>query len=100
MCQVRECIVCHKFSFTRTKRKDFVCSDLCQKLLSMRKQRCHETLCWDCQNVTKCSWKDRIPVKGWKAEPHIVNDEEGIIRTYRVIKCPNFLEDEIRGVYI
>jgi hypothetical protein len=41
-----------------------------------------------------------IPVKGWKAKPHIVNDEEGKIRTYRVIECPNFLEDEIRGVYI
>lgn len=100
MYKARECIVCHEFSLTRSKKKEYVCSDSCRSILSKRKRRKHETLCWDCQNATKCSWKDNIPVKGWKAKPHIVNDEEGKIRTYRVIECPNFLEDEIRGVYI
>lgn len=99
MYYVKTCVVCERTFPTKSKRKG-VCSDACHAIFIKRKRREHETLCWDCQNATKCSWKDGIPVKGWNAEPRMVNDKEGIIRTYRVIDCPKFLEDEIRSVSI
>lgn len=98
--KARKCMVCGKFHPTKSKSENYVCSRGCRAVLALEKQRENETLCWSCQNVTKCCWKDKIPVKGWDAIPHTVDDEEGEIRTYRVIKCPNYLEDEIRGEHI
>lgn len=49
------------------------------------------TLCWNCQNFTKCSWSRGIPVKNWVAIPSRKN-------SYKVIDCPQFLEDKIWGV--
>ena len=60
-----------------------------------------ETICWDCKNYAKCSWKDGIPVKGWKATPtEIANKyENGTIKTissFRVEQCPQFEQDKIQ----
>ena len=58
----------------------------------------NETLCWDCQNATRCSWADGIPVKGWEATPTIVYDRDGDFNSYIVTKCPLFKEDTKRSV--
>lgn len=59
-----------------------------------------ETLCWRCQNCTRCSWADGIPVKGWEATPTIVRDCEGDFSSYIVTKCPLFKEDTKKEVTI
>lgn len=60
-----------------------------------------ETICWACKNYAKCSWKDGIPVKGWKATPTIIaNREVGgetvEIPSFRVEQCPQFKQDRYR----
>lgn len=57
-----------------------------------------ETLCFSCQNFTRCSWANGIPVKGWEATPTIVQDRDGDFSSYLVTKCPLFKEDEKREV--
>ena len=52
-----------------------------------------ETLCWGCQNCTRCSWADGIPVKGWEATPTILRDCDGDFSSYLVTKCPLYKED-------
>ena len=54
------------------------------------------TLCWDCQNARAggCSWStDFTPVPGWEAEETVVE----CMRSYNVMKCPNFIRDEKKG---
>lgn len=57
-----------------------------------------ETLCFSCQNCTRCSWADGIPVKGWEATPTIVHDCDGDFGSYNVTKCPIYKEDEKKEV--
>lgn len=62
----------------------------------MAKQR---TLCWSCQNFSKCSWSKGIPVDGWKATKTIIYNAYGNvyapIESYCVHECPQYVEDEI-----
>lgn len=59
-----------------------------------------ETLCWTCQNACgKCSWSRKFKkVKGWIAEKTIIKGEPNSliseIPSYRVIKCPKYLQDK------
>lgn len=57
-----------------------------------------DTLCWGCQNCTRCSWADGIPVKGWEATPTIVRDIGGDFSSYLVTKCPLFKADAKREI--
>lgn len=58
------------------------------------------TICWDCKRATSsksgCIWvSDFKPVKGWEAERVILakrSPHEKLVKTYRVIKCPLFIE--------
>lgn len=59
-----------------------------------------ETLCWRCQNCTRCSWADGIPVKGWEATPTIVHGSGGDFSSYLVSKCPLFKEDVKREITV
>ena len=59
-----------------------------------------ETICWDCQNCTRCSWADGIPVKGWTATPTVIHDYEGYIDSFLVEKCPLFKQDDKKKVTI
>lgn len=59
-----------------------------------------ETICWDCQNSTRCSWADGIPVKGWTATPTVVHDYDGDYDSYMVTKCPLFQKDTKRRVFV
>ena len=56
-----------------------------------------ETLCWRCQNFSKCSWSRGVPVKDWDAEPTIVqNYSNGLleeVHSYCVNSCPQFKSD-------
>lgn len=56
-----------------------------------------ETLCWRCQNFSKCSWSRGKPVKDWDAEPTVVQDySSGVleeIHSYCVNSCPQFVSD-------
>ena len=59
-----------------------------------------ETLCFSCQNCTRCSWADGIPVKGWTATPTVVCDCDGNFNSFLVEKCPLFKEDTKREVTV
>ena len=61
-------------------------------------QKEKETICLDCQNATRCSWADGIPVKGWTATPTTVRDYDGDFCSYYVTKCPLFKRDIKRQV--
>lgn len=56
-----------------------------------------ETLCWRCQNFSKCSWSRGVPVENWDAEPTVVQDySSGVleeIHSYCVNSCPQFKSD-------
>ena len=56
-----------------------------------------ETLCWSCQNFSKCSWSRGIPVENWDATPTIVKDNSNNvikdIHTYCVHSCPQYKAD-------
>lgn len=56
-----------------------------------------DTLCWGCKKACcGCSWSKRfVPVKGWTAtETVIIGGKNGNeeIKSYRVIRCPEFEE--------
>lgn len=62
-----------------------------------------ETICWDCQNYSRCSWSRGIPVKGWKATPTKFKDvcggkETVIVNSFLVEDCPHFKPDKKRRV--
>ena len=53
--------------------------------------------CWTCSKACgKCSWsRSFTPIKGWTAEPVMVKDKEGDIRSYRIRKCPEFIKGNV-----
>ena len=59
----------------------------------MRREE-NEQLCWRCKNACGgCSWSDcLIPVGGWTAEPTIVKDSMKDFASYKIRKCPQFIE--------
>ena len=63
----------------------------------MAKQRREENEqpCWRCKNACGgCSWSDSLtPVDGWDATPTIVKDSTGDFETYKIKKCPEFIDD-------
>lgn len=58
-----------------------------------------ETLCWRCQNFSKCSWSRGVPVKDWDATPTIIKNwsGDGYVKTksYIVNACPQFVCDVV-----
>lgn len=64
-----------------------------------------ETICWNCQNVYKCSWGIGEPVKGWKATPTVIVQEGNsdgkphITHSFLVEDCPLFKPDTKRRVF-
>lgn len=65
-------------------------------------------LCWFCQNAIPtrdgrrgCSWSTKFePVPGWDAEETVLyqeaNGRQMALNSYRIISCPQFVEDEPR----
>ena len=62
------------------------------------------TICWDCQNFSRCSWSRGKPVKGWKAIPtrieNIIDGYLHITDSFLVEDCPQFKADKKRRVYV
>ena len=58
-----------------------------------------ETLCWRCQNFSKCSWSRGKPVKGWDATPTIIKNWNGKgydkTESFIVNSCPQFVCDVV-----
>ena len=63
----------------------------------MAKQRREENeqLCWKCKKACGgCSWSDNLtPVDGWDATPTIVKDSMGDFESFKIKKCPEFIEE-------
>lgn len=66
---------------------------------------CHnDQLCWRCARAypgNGCEWADSFkPVKGWEAVPteKAANvPGGGIIKSFRIRKCPKFLKEGQKG---
>lgn len=56
------------------------------------------SLCWKCKNATGfCSWSREFePVQGWEAVKTIIKNQNGILESYEVKKCPSFEKDKER----
>ncbi len=87
------CKVCERYFFTKSTSKEY-CSDECKQELIRQRQEENGQLCWQCKNACGgCSWSQSfIPIEGWEAEPNTIRDDEGDIRSYRIIKCPQFIK--------
>lgn len=67
-----------------------------------------ETLCWGCQNYSKCSWSRGIPVENWEATPTTFIDKYGNaeddgtieVHSFVVHKCPQYIPDTIQKTTI
>ena len=90
---VKTCEICGKTFVCKSKLKIY-CSAECKLEASKRKREKKEQICWRCQReLCDCSWmKSSIPVDGWDADPVIVKDKEGDIRSFKIKYCPNFIE--------
>ena len=59
-----------------------------------------ETLCWGCQNYSKCSWAKGVPVENWEAIPTIIENatDNGInkIDSFLVLNCPQYEADKLQ----
>ena len=99
---IKICLKCGKPFTTYNVNKKY-CSARCRELSVGDRVKYYlkkkETLCWTCQKATcGCSWsRSFIPVEGWKAEETKisgVNTSPVITKSYRVIECPEYIEDE------
>lgn len=90
------CPECGKVNMTTNR----YCSKACRLTAKEKKTILSGQLCWSCKNTNGnvCSWfsKKSEPVEGWTAKPTIIRNNEEIVRSYRVIKCPNYEQGRIR----
>lgn len=91
---VKVCEECDEI-FTTTYKGKLYCSKSCRISAIRSKMEENSQPCWRCQNACGgCSWsKNLTPVDGWKAEQVDVKDKEGVIRTYKITFCPQFIQD-------
>ena len=91
--KVKMCETCGKVFFCRSENRMY-CSKECRDKAIKRKREEYGQLCWRCKKACGgCSWSgNKTPIKNWDAEPHIVKDEEGDIRSYKIKKCPEFIK--------
>lgn len=64
-----------------------------------------ETICWGCQNFSKCSWSKGVPVEGWDATPTKFIDKYGLsdpieVNSFIVNSCPQFKADTKQRVSV
>ena len=90
---VKFCKVCGNVFFSRSKVRPYCSEDCRREAIEMRREE-YGQLCWRCKKACgSCSWsKNKTPIKNWDAEPHLVKDKEGDIRSYRIKKCPEFIK--------
>lgn len=60
----------------------------CERKHKAKAKHVKQTICWECSKLD-CPWmQDAIPVKNWIAEPSVIKDNNGDIKSYCVIHCP------------
>ncbi len=60
----------------------------CERKHKKKDKRTKNTLCWKCLRYN-CPWiQNATPIKGWTAEPTVVKNKNGSMRSYHVIACP------------
>ena len=81
------CIVCGARFIPRTAKQK-TCGKSCGSQV-----RRNVSLCWNCKNY-HCNWlAEAKPVEGWEAtERPFVFQNGRTDKTYRVTKCPEFIE--------
>ena len=90
--RVKICEYCGKRFVTRSDIKKYCCKSCAKE--AARKRRAEDgQLCWRCKNACGgCSWSRELkPVDGWTAEPTIVKDSNGDFPSYKIKKCPEFI---------
>lgn len=92
MMRGRICEFCGERFYSRSVHKKY-CSEFCRRSAAIARQMEKEQLCWRCKNACgKCSWSRELqPINGWDAEPVMVEDGEGNIRSYKIKKCPEYI---------
>lgn len=105
----RNCKCCGKL-FIPTNKNRLYCSNRCKLEAQYKQQQLYlksreekkkkskpkhynDALCWHCKNACGgCDWsRHLIPVKGWKAK-EVKNVGYSVIKSYKVIECPEFEE--------
>lgn len=86
------CKYCGKQFLIKSGDRDY-CSKVCKFLGVAEEKTKSGQPCWSCQNACgNCSWSKNLkPVEGWDAEPVIIKDSEGDIRSYKIKKCPKYI---------
>ena len=94
---VKFCEYCGDKFITKSETKKY-CSKRCVKEAAKQRQQGREQLCWRCKKACGgCSWSSSFKeVDGWDAEATIVKDEKGAFSSYKIYKCPEFVEGRIR----
>lgn len=90
---VKICECCGKrFPHKSINRK--YCSIECAREKRLQRQMEKDQICIYCKNACGgCNWSKYLkPVFGWIATPIMVKDKEGEIRSYDIIKCPEFIK--------
>ena len=98
----KKCKYCGGYFMSKSARIRY-CSKACrieaaEERQSRKRQscekRCKGQLCWTCKNANgnDCSWfsKEAEPVEGWTAKPTIIKNNDGIMKSYRITKCPKY----------
>lgn len=62
----------------------------CERRHKAKERRNRQTICWECSRLD-CPWmQDSIPVKGWIAEPSVIKNKNGDIKSFCVMQCPMY----------
>lgn len=91
----KNCEICGKLFATKNVKRKY-CGKSCSAIAKDRIATEKGQLCWRCQRATgRCSWSRSFePIKGWKAKATKIKDGDGgMIRSYRITKCPQFIHD-------
>lgn len=93
------CEKCGKGFVTKDKKRKY-CSKPCRIKKKREKIEGRGQLCWTCKNTNgnDCSWfsKEAKPVEGWTAKPTIIKNNDGIMKSYRITKCPQYVQGRKR----
>lgn len=102
------CEYCGKKFMSKSTRAKY-CSKVCrmdaaearrERKRQSCEKRCKGQLCWTCKNTNGnvCSWfsKKAKPIEGWTAKASIIRNNDEIVHSYRVIKCPKYEQGRIK----
>ena len=90
----KKCKICGKHFATKNKRRKYCCKK-CQMVAREEYERKTGQICWNCQKArggSDCVWMNgNKEVDGWKAKKSKIVNPNGVISSYRITYCPNFI---------